>query len=82
MSSAPRILIGLHPYEPDDAEAIGFAETAEELGDVDAPIGLVDRLDFDVHARSEQPPLGAIKRHAMKRSERLDGTSPRHQRMT
>ena len=71
-----RILVGLHADQPDHAEAIGLAEPAQELWDVDAGVGLVDDIDLDVDIRPEHLALGAIERHAVQRGERVGRDQP------
>ena len=65
------ILVGLHADERDHAEAVVFAEPAQQLGNVDPGIGLVDDVDLDIDIGAEHPALGAIERHAMERRQRI-----------
>ena len=47
------------------------AEAADQLGDVDAGVGLVDQVDIDLDVLAEHMPLGAIEGEAVDRGERI-----------
>ncbi len=65
------ILVGLHTDEPDHAETIRRPETAQQLGDIDPGIGLIDDVDNDIDVGSEHAAPRAIERHAMQRGQRI-----------
>ena len=66
-----RILIGLHADQPDHAEAVMLAEAAQQLGDVDPRIGLVDHVDVDVDIRAEHATIGAVERDPVQSGQRI-----------
>ena len=66
-----RILVRLHPHQRQQAEIVVAPEAADQLGDVDAGIGLVDQVDIDLDVLAEHMPLGAIEGETVDRGERI-----------
>ncbi len=50
-----RILIGLHADQRDQAEIAVAAQAADQRVEIDAGVGLVDRLDIDLDIRARAP---------------------------
>src|SRR5262249_3487892 len=66
-----RILVGLNTNESNQSEIICSAKQVEQVGHVDARIGLVNRLNGNRNVRPQDLALGAISSYAVNGGERI-----------
>jgi hypothetical protein len=67
------ILVGLDADQANQARAAAALDLGHQVVRADAGIGLVDRVDDDVHVRPQDLPRAAILTETIERGQRVRG---------